>query len=30
MAQAKKDWEEALDGETYPNPLPADVVPAIW
>lgn len=30
LAQAKKDWEEALDGETYPNPLPADVRPAIW
>lgn len=30
LEAAKKDWLEELDGETYPNPLPADVKPAIW
>lgn len=30
LEQAKKDWVDALDGETYPNPLPKDVKPAIW
>ena len=30
LEEAKKDWIAELDGETYPNPLPADVKPAIW
>lgn len=30
LESAKKDWVENLEGETYPNPLPADVKPAIW
>jgi len=30
LEAAKKDWVENLEGETYPNPLPADVKPAIW
>ena len=30
LEQAKKDWVDALDGETDPNPLPKDVKPAIW
>lgn len=30
LEEAKKDWMAELDGETYPNPLPADVKPAIW
>lgn len=30
LEAAKKDWIENLEGETYPNPLPADVKPAIW
>ena len=27
---AKQNWLEILDGETYPNPLPADAKPEIW
>ena len=27
---AKKAWLEELDGETYPNALPADAKPEIW
>ena len=30
LESAKKDWVENLEGETYPNPLPEDVKPAIW
>jgi len=30
VEKAKKDWVEELDGETYPNPLPADAKPEIW
>lgn len=30
LCQARKDWEDELDGEVYPNPLPEDVKPAIW
>ena len=30
LESAKKDWVENLEGETYPNPLPADVKPTIW
>lgn len=30
LEKAKKDWEEELDGETYPNPLPENVKPEIW
>lgn len=30
VEEAKKTWLEMLDGETYPNPLPKDVKPAIW
>ncbi len=27
---AKQNWIEILDGEAYPNPLPADAKPEIW
>jgi aminobenzoyl-glutamate utilization protein B len=27
---AKKELIETLDGETYPNPLPEDLIPEIW
>ena len=30
IEKAKADWKEELDGETYPNPLPADLKPSIW
>ena len=30
IERAKADWKEELDGETYPNPLPADLKPSIW
>ena len=30
VEQAKKAWLEDLDGETYPNALPADAKPEIW
>ena len=30
IKKAHKDWLEELDGETYPNPLPPEVKPAIW
>lgn len=30
LSQARRDWEDELDGEVYPNPLPEDVKPAIW
>lgn len=30
LSRAHRDWIEELDGETYPNPLPEDVKPAIW
>ena len=30
IQQAKADWTAELDGEVYPNPLPADVKPALW
>lgn len=30
VAKAKENWLERLDGETYPNPLPADCKPEIW
>ena len=30
VQQAKADWLEELEGETYPNPLPADLKPEIW
>lgn len=30
VAKAKEDWVAELDGEVYPNPLPADVKPALW
>ena len=30
VAQAKADWKEELNGEVYPNPLPADAKPEIW
>lgn len=30
LQAAKAAWLEALDGETYPNPLPPDVKPAVW
>lgn len=30
IEQAKADWKEELDGETYPNPLPKGAKPEIW
>jgi len=30
VQQAKADWLEELEGETYPNPLPAELKPEIW
>ena len=30
VEKAKADWMEELEGETYPNPLPADLKPEIW
>ncbi len=30
VEQAKADWKEELNGEVYPNPLPADAKPEIW
>ncbi len=30
VTAARKDWEETLGGETYPNPLPASAKPEIW
>ena len=30
IAKAKENWLQRLDGETYPNPLPADCKPEIW
>lgn len=30
VKKAKETWLEMLGGETYPNPLPKDVKPAIW
>ena len=30
IEKAKADWKEELDGEIYPNPLPADLKPSIW
>jgi aminobenzoyl-glutamate utilization protein B len=30
VAEARKDWEETLGGETYPNPLPPTAKPEIW
>ncbi|MBO4976216.1 MAG: amidohydrolase [Lachnospiraceae bacterium] len=30
VAQAKADWKEELNGEEYPNPLPAGAKPEIW
>ena len=30
VAQAQADWKEELNGEVYPNPLPADAKPEIW
>ena len=30
IERAKADWKKELDGETYPNPLPADLKPSIW
>ncbi len=30
LEAAKKAWIEQLDGETYPNALPADAKPEIW
>ena len=29
-ARAREDWLNKLDGETYPNALPADAKPEIW
>ena len=28
--EERYQWKEELDGETYPNPLPADLKPSIW
>ena len=30
VEDAKKELVETLDGETYPNPLPEDLIPEIW
>ena len=30
VEKAKADWKEELNGEAYPNPLPADAKPEIW
>ena len=30
VEDAKKELIETLDGETYPNPLPEDLIPEIW
>jgi aminobenzoyl-glutamate utilization protein B len=30
VEKAKKTWLEMLDGETYPSPLPKDVMPGTW
>ena len=30
VEQAKEAWLADLDGETYPNALPADAKPEIW
>jgi len=30
VRKARENWLERLDGETYPNPLPADCKPEIW
>ena len=30
VEQAKADWKAELNGEVYPNPLPADAKPEIW
>lgn len=30
VEQARENWLEELNGETYPNPLPADAKPGIW
>lgn len=30
VEKAKETWKHMLDGEEYPNPLPADAVPSIW
>ena len=30
VEEAKKAWLEMLDGEVYPNPLPADLKPGQW
>ena len=30
VEKAKADWKEELNGEVYPNPLPADAKPEIW
>ena len=29
VEQAKADWKEELNGEVYPNPLPADAKPEL-
>lgn len=30
VEKAKADWKDELNGEVYPNPLPADAKPEIW
>ena len=30
VEKAKESWLADLDGETYPNALPADAKPEIW
>ena len=30
LEKAKESWLADLDGETYPNALPADAKPEIW
>ena len=30
VRKARENWLERLDGETYPNPLPADCKPEVW